>query len=91
MKITWNVNDLRQNKKKPSILDAEGAPQLEVPPSPERTPRVELSDAAEAWMLDEVPEQFPLMYRRELREMGLLDERTARTLRKLMTRGVPEL
>lgn len=89
--MTWNVNDLRQNKKKPSILDAVEPTHLDTPPLPERTPRMELAEAAEAWMLDEAPEQFPLMYRRELREMGLLDERTARTLRKLMTRGVPEL
>ena len=52
---------------------------------------MELAEQAEEWLLDEVPDRFPLAYRRELEEMGLLDGYKARNLRRLMYRGVEPL
>lgn len=88
--MTWQASDLRHNQKKPSIIERA---ESETPPepSPERTPRLELAEQAELWMAEDMPEQFPLLYRRELREMGLIDERTARNLRRLMLRGIESL
>lgn len=88
--MTWQASDLRQNQKKPSIIErAESNPPPA--PSPERTPRLELAEQAELWMAEEQAEQFPMFLKRELAEAGLMDERMLKFRHFLLTRGIVDL